>query len=401
MPKQSKSRRSTSAPDAPGVHSEPVEHARPIEPQARKVRYAVAGLGYIAQAAVLPAFAHATRNSELAALVTDDQDKLKELGARYSVEALYDYAGLRRCLAEESIDALYVATPNSEHLPLLREAAAAGVHVLCEKPLAVTERECVEMIRACERAGVRLMSAYRLHFEAATLKALEIVRAGQLGDPRIFTSVFTFQVEDPNIRLRADLGGGPLHDIGIYCINAARSIFGAEPIEVGAWTAGSGDPRFQEVHETVSAQMRFPEGRLASFVCSYGTSATGWYEVLGTEGRLCVDPAYEFAEGLGLCVNIGGKSRTRQFAKRDQFAAELVYFSDCILNDKEPEPSGWEGLADVRVIRALQQSIDRGTPLWLPPMQEVRHPSPSLRIDRPPVRREPRLVNARPASTED
>ena len=366
-----------------------------------KVRYGVVGLGHIAQAAVLPAFAHAKGKCELAALVSDNPRKLRELGERYAVGALYDYGGFRRCLAEEGLDAVYIATPNSEHLPFVREAAAAGVHVLCEKPLGVTERECVEMIRACESAGVKLMTAYRLHFEAANLKALEVVRSGEIGEPRIFSSVFCMQVKDPNIRLEAELGGGPLHDIGIYCINAARSLFRAEPVEVQAWCASSGDRRFREVEETVSAQMRFPDDRIASFVCSYGAADTGWYELVGTKGCLCLDPAYEYAEGLGLCVTVGEKSRERQYAKRDQFAAELVYFADCVRNGRDPEPSGWEGLADVRVIRAIQQSIERGEPLELPPSPHtgrIRHPSPRQRIDRPPVAREPRLVEARSAS---
>jgi len=367
--------------------------------KSRRVRYAVIGLGHIAQAAMLPAFAHAKRKAELAALITDDPKKLAELGDRYEVEARYDYSGLRRCLAEESIDAVYIATPNSEHLRFAREAAAAGCHVLCEKPLGVTERECTAIIQACEQAGVKLMTAYRLHFEAANLKALEIIRSGEIGEPRIFSSVFSYQVKDPdNIRLRADLGGGPLHDIGIYCINAARTAFRAEPIEVCAWRATSGDKRFREVDETVSAQLRFPGDRIANFVCSYGAANTGWYEVLGTKGCLCLDPAYEYAEGQELYVTVGEKTRRRQFAKRDQFAAELVYFSDCILSGKEPETSGWEGLADVRVIRALEQSMDRGVALEVPPTPHVRHPVPRQRIDRPPVPREPRLVHARPAT---
>jgi predicted dehydrogenase len=369
-----------------------VERSRPL-------RFAVVGLGHIAQAAVLPAFAHAKRHAELAALVTHDRAKLAELGKRYKVAALYDYQDLRRCLREESIDAIYIATPNSEHRELALEAAACGVHVLCEKPLAVTEGECIDMIRACERAGVLLMTAYRLHFEAASLKALEAIRAGTIGDPRIFTSAFSFQISDPdNIRLKRDLGGGPLHDIGIYCINAARSIFRSEPIEVQGWTLNSGDPRFREIDETVSAQLRFPNDRIATFTCSYATAATGWYQIVGTKGDIRVDPAYEYSEGLETKVTIGEKRRSHHHPKRDQFAAELVYFVRCIHEGLEPEPSGWEGLADVRVIRAIQQSIERGVSLELPPSRHVRHPTPGQRVDRPPVAREPKIINARSPS---
>lgn len=370
--------------------------------ESRKVRYAVIGLGHIAQSAVLPAFAHARRNSELAALVSDTPRKLRDLGSRYGVEALYDYDGLMECLHEEDVDAVYIATPNTEHIPFVIDAARAGKHVLCEKPLGVSERECMEMIEACEEAGVHLMTAYRLHFEAANLGALEVVHSGEIGEPRIFTSAFTMQVTDEsNYRLQAELGGGPLYDIGVYCINAARGVFRDEPIEVHAWQSGHDDDRFREVYQTVTAMLRFPGDRVATFVCSFGAADTSWYEVVGDRGSVRVDPAYEISEGLGFKVVIDGKKRPKRFARRDQFAAELLYFSECVLNDEPPEPSGWEGLADVRVIRALIQSIERDTALELPPSPQVmRYADPRQRIDRPPVR-EQRLVGARSATGDD
>jgi glucose-fructose oxidoreductase len=274
------------------------------------------GLGHIAQAAVLPAFAHARKNSVLAALVSDDKKKLEELGDRYKVAARYDYSSLGRCIREEAIDAVYIATPNSEHAPIARLAASCGAHVLCEKPLGVTEPECIKIIEVCRRHSVKLMTAYRLHFEAANLAALEAVRSGRIGEPRVFTSVFSYQIkDDENIRLRADLGGGPLHDIGIYCINAARTVFEDEPTEAHAWSLRSGDKRFSEVDETVTAVLRFPGDRVATFTCSFGAAAAGWYQVVGTKGDVCVDPAYEYAEGLGLTVTVGERSRERRFEK--------------------------------------------------------------------------------------
>jgi predicted dehydrogenase len=364
----------------------------------RRIRFAVIGLGHIAQAAVLPGFRHA-KHCELAALISDSPEKLRELGRRYKIGAVRGYDELAACLAEERIDAVYIATPNSEHRPFAIDAARAGCHVLCEKPLGVTERECRDIIDACDRAGVKLMTAYRLHFEAANLAAIKAIRSGKIGEPRLFSSVFSFQVKDPqNIRLRADLGGGPLHDIGIYCINAARSVFAAEPVQVHAWSARSGDARFKEVEETVVAQLRFPGDRIAQFACSFGLATAGWLQVLGTRGDVCLDPAYEYAEGLGLTITVNEKSRTSTFAKRDQFGAQIDYFARCIQDDRDPEPSGREGMADVRVINALMASLDRGRPLDVRPVVHVRHPRPSQQIDRPPVRREPELVGARAAS---
>jgi predicted dehydrogenase len=148
--------------------------ARHGSARSRKIRYAVVGLGHIAQGAVLPAFAHAKRNSELHALVSGDADKLAELGERYGVAFRGGYEDFEECLKD--VDAVYIATPNTEHAEFAVRAAHAGVHVLCEKPLAVSEDECERILRACGEAGVRLMTAYRLHFEPLTLEVIDLVR---------------------------------------------------------------------------------------------------------------------------------------------------------------------------------------------------------------------------------
>ncbi len=124
--------------------------------QKGKVRYAVVGLGYFGQMSILPAFAHARKNSELAALISDDPSKLKKLGAKYGVEQRGSYKEFEDCLQKGNIDAVFLAVPNSLHREFTVRAARAGVHVLCEKPMAVTEKECEEMIRACDKNQVRL-----------------------------------------------------------------------------------------------------------------------------------------------------------------------------------------------------------------------------------------------------
>jgi glucose-fructose oxidoreductase len=168
----------------------------------RKIRYAVVGLGYISQIAVLPAFAHAAKNSELAALVSDDSEKLKKLGRKYRVGRLHRYDEYDALLASGEVDAVYIGLPNHLHHEYTLRAARAGIHVLCEKPMAVTVEECEDMIRACQASNVKLMIAYRLHFEEANLMAIEIANSGRIGELRIFDSVFTNQVEEGNIRLR-------------------------------------------------------------------------------------------------------------------------------------------------------------------------------------------------------
>ena len=119
-----------------------------------RIRYAVVGLGHIAQVAVLPAFAHAARNSKLTALVSDDSEKWRQLGHRYGVKLTYPYKHYDDCLRSGDVDAVYIALPDSMHAEYSIRAAQAGVHVLCEKPMAVTERECQAMIRAAQKHKV-------------------------------------------------------------------------------------------------------------------------------------------------------------------------------------------------------------------------------------------------------
>jgi predicted dehydrogenase len=366
--------------------------------RSKSVRYAVIGLGHIAQAAVLPAFKHAQRNSVLAALVSGEQKKLKALGARHGVSRLCSYDDVDELFASGEIDAVYIALPNNMHKEFTIRAARAGLHVLCEKPMAVTARQCEEMIRATEKANVKLMIAYRLHFERANLEVAEFARSGKLGELRYFSSDFSMQVSDDNIRLESEKGGGPLYDIGVYCINAARYTLSEEPVEVWATATRSRDHRFGEVDESVIGVLRFRHERLASFTCSFGAADRSTYTVTGTRGSVTVDPAYEYAQGLAYEMRTGEKKRTRQFDKSDQFAPELLYFSDCILEDREPEPSGAEGLADVRVIEGMLRSIRTGR--WVRLQLPARKQRPTLRqeIRSPAVPREPKLIDVESAS---
>lgn len=360
-----------------------------------KIRYAVIGLGYIAQVAVLPAFKNAKSNSVLTALVSGDKEKLKRLGEKYHVDKCYLYSEFEDCLKRGEVDAVYIATPNFYHRNIMETAAKYGVHVLCEKPMAVTSEDCLSMISEAEKNNIQMMIAYRLHFESANLEAIKIAQSKRIGDLKIFNSVFTMQVKDHNnIRLEeADKGGGPLYDIGIYCINAARYLFKAEPIEVFAMTANSKDSRFKKVDELVSCIMKFPEGRLATFSVSFGAFASADYDLIGTKGRVRLEKGYQYAKSMTLKIYEEKKIISKKYPKKDQFAPELIYFSDCIQKKKKPEPSGEEGLADVKIIEALLLSIDLGAPITLDEINKKSRPSENQKITRPSFAR-PRLFNA-------
>jgi predicted dehydrogenase len=357
------------------------------------VRYAVVGLGHIAQVAVLPAFAHASKNSKLVALVSSDARKLSELGDRYGVEIRGGYEAYEQCL--EEADAVYIALPNSMHTEYAIRAARAGVHVLCEKPLAVTGVECDRIIEACREADVRVMTAYRLHFERLTLWALDQVRSGRLGDLRYFTSAFSMQAKPGGIRTRFELGGGTLYDLGVYCINAARMFFASEPVDVMACSIDGVTAAMPGIDATTAAVLRFEGDRVATFVTSFDAADVSSLRLVGTRGDIRMKPAYEYAEPLVCEVTVDGKTVRRRGRKGDQFAPELIYFSDCILKGRQPEPSAEEGAQDVRIVEALYESARLGRAVNLGSFTGDPAPTRAQAMFRPPVRK-PEPVNSEP-----
>jgi predicted dehydrogenase len=365
--------------------------------RAHAVRYAVVGLGHIAQVAVLPAFAHARRNARLAAIVSGDSTKRRLVRRRYRIPRVFDYDAYDECLRE--VDAVYIALPNSMHAEYAVRAAHAGVHVLVEKPMAVTVAECQQMIDAARRSNVKLMVAYRLHFESLNLAAIDLARRGRLGDLKFFNSTFSMTVRRGDIRTKRACGGGTLYDIGVYCINAARNLFRAEPTEVSAISLNSGLASLAEVDETTAAVLRFGNERVATFVTSFNAAGVGAYRIVGSRGELHADPAYEYAEGLSYRLTIGGRTTKKTVGKRDQFAAELLYFSDCILNDRKPEPSGEEGLQDVRIVQALYRSAQLGKPVAIRSFAKRSRPTGRQQITRPGVPKPP-LVKVQSASVD-
>ena len=354
-----------------------------------KVRYAVVGLGYIAQAAVLPSFAHARRNSSLHAIVSGSTEKLNEVGDKYRIPVRATYDDYERCLQE--IDAVYICTPNSEHADYAVRAAEAGKHILCEKPLAVTQRECERMIRAAKENNVKIMTAYRLHFEPLFLEVLDIVKSGKIGEPRFFTSNFSMHARPGGIRTQRELGGGTLYDLGVYCINTARLMFNAEPIEVFGRSIDGARSNMPEIDEMTSGILRFDGDRLATFTTSFNANGVSDFRVVGTEGNIHAEPAYEYAEALGYTLTVGENIRKKKGRRRDQFAAEIAYFSDCVMHGRDPEPSAEEGCWDVRVVRALYESASNGEPVKLDNFGPERRPVKTQGQDFPPVR-EPELV---------
>jgi glucose-fructose oxidoreductase len=403
-PKQQAKRSPSKTPSRPVVGKRPSRRApsaRAAKPGARngeRVRFAVVGLGYFAQNAILPAFAHARQSCELVALFSDEEKKRDKLGKKYKAAFALPYEEYDDFLRSGEVQAVYIAVPNHLHREYAVRAARAGVHVLCEKPMAVTAQECREIIEACEENRVKLMIAYRLHLDRANLTAIEEIRKGRIGEPRYLSSIFSFTLLPDNVRGEpTERGGGPLYDIGTYCINAARYLFRAEPNEVLAMTAHRPDrPGLEEVEEQVSAVLRFPEDRLASFTVSFGAFDVGRYTVVGTKGTLTLDPAYSYTDKIQLQIDSDRGSKKQSFPKTDQVAAELAYFADCVRKDREPEPNGWEGYHDVAIINAILESARTGKTAAVHLMAKPQRPTGAQAISKPPVKAPPPLVDAEP-----
>ncbi len=361
----------------------------------KPIRYAVIGLGDISQEAVLPAFQHC-KTSRLTALISGDPKKRAKLGRKYGIprDRTYTYQQYEQCLRSGEVDAVYIALPNELHKDYTVRAAEQGIHVLCEKPMAVDEIECQAMIDACDRNRVKLMIAYRLHFEKGNLTAVEYARKnGKLGDVKLYQSLHSQAARRNNVRLEPVVkGGGPTFDIGVYDINAARYIFRGEPTSVYAEAVM--DPKDPGIEESMSVLMRFPGNRMASILYSFGSVKSDTFRVLGTKGELSLEPAFAFVGDKKMKVAINEKEKTLRFKATDHFAAEIDYFSECVLKNRVPEPSGEEGMHDIRIIEAIYESCRAGRPVTLALRKKKGVIGIRQKIERPPVRKVAKLVDA-------
>jgi predicted dehydrogenase len=325
----------------------------------KKTGYAVIGLGRIA-GHFMPG-ARLTTNSQITGLVSGHPDKAARIAAEYGIAkgSIYNYENFDEIAHNPAIDAVYVALPNSMHAEYTIRAAKAGKHVLCEKPMATNVAEAQAMIAVCKAANVKLMIAYRCHYEPTNLKAVKLIRDGALGAVQAIESTFGFNIAPGEWRINKKLaGGGPLFDVGIYSLNACRYLTGEEPEHISAYSSViDHDGRFNEVEENVSWTMRFPSGIVASCNTTYGAPMDGFFRVHGSKGWLEVNPAFVY-EGLRLTGEFSGTKVDEPNPARDpsHFQAEAEHFSHCVQNGLEPTSPGEEGLRDMQYITEIYRS---------------------------------------------
>lgn len=331
----------------------------------RKAGWAIVGLGQLALEEILPAFGRA-KKSKPVALVSGHPDKARQVAEVYGVQHIYDYDNFDSIAANPEIDIVYIVLPNSMHAEYTTRALKAGKHVLCEKPMAATVAEAEKMIEAARTARRQLMIAYRLHYEPVNMKVMQLCSDQELGPIRTISSSNCQDVGAPNIRLSRSLAGGPLGDVGVYSINAARYCTREEPVEVTAMAhKPDDDPRFREVPASVTFTLRFPSGVLAHCDCSFNSGTSRSLRVHCTKGFINLDPAFSY-RGLRLDVKRGEEmantaSKAEQMLEQvDHFAAEMDHFSTCILEGHATKTPGEEGLADMRVMAAIEESIRTG-----------------------------------------
>lgn len=333
--------------------------------QQQPLRYAPVGLGRISDI-----FMRACANSpkaKITGLVTGHPaEKGRKYAGQYNVPSIsiYTYETYNRLRDNKEIDAVYIGLPNSMHCEYTVRAAEAGKHVLCEKPMAISSAECRRMIDACRHADVKLMIAYRVHYDPTWTQALDLVRSGAIGQVQSFDGSFLGFQAPGEWRLDRKLaGGGSLMDLGIYPLNAIRYIAGEEPTSFAANVATRDrSGKFRDMEQSLQWIMKFPSGVLATGASSYQQSGGNYLRINGDKGHLVMDPAYSY-DGLRLTGHTSsGDIEVNATGKQPfQFTLEAEHFADCVHHNTEPKTPGEEGLKDLLAMESIYKAA--GTPI--------------------------------------
>jgi len=357
-----------------GDKQEPLPDIRELKLQDddQRLGFAIVGLGDFAVNQMMPRFKD-TDYCKITALVSGHPDKAAKLAKQYGVDPknIYDYDNFDDIKDNKDVDTVYIVLPNGMHAEYTIRAAKAGKHVLCEKPMANSVEECQSMIDACKETNVKLMIAYRCHYEPFNLDAIERIQKGELGSIRQITADSSMIIRPDKYAKdkwrvnKALAGGGSLMDLGIYSLNAARYLTGEEPIEITAFeSTDKSDPRFKEVEDRIHYILRFPSGVVANCTSSYSSFGVTYYRVFGDKACLYLDPATAYTDHKSVTVNDEGRLE-HDIAEGNQFAAELDHIAECVRDNKTPKTPGEEGLRDVRIIMAAYQSAQEGIPIPL------------------------------------
>ncbi len=338
-------------------------------PGARKLGIALVGLGKYSEGELAPALEE-TKFCRLAGIVTGTPEKADKWKSKYNIpdKNVYSYETFDRIADNPDIDIVYVVLPNAMHAEYTIRAAQAGKHVICEKPMATTSADCQKMIDACKKAGKQLAIGYRLHFEPHNREMMRLGQQQTFGKiNQIIAENGQKQGNDTPWRLGKGLaGGGPLPDVGVYCIQGALYTKGQVPISVTAkFHPVTDKEKFKEVEEGISFQMQFADGSVADCRTSYNDkynklraeAANGWFQL---------DPAYQYG-GLK-----GETSRGKMDIENvNQQARQMDAFAKCLLNNKPTTVPGEMGMRDVQLIEAIYRAAETGTKVSTKDVRQV------------------------------
>jgi len=305
--------------------------------------------------------------AKLVGVISGTPSKVKDWQSKYNIpeKNCYNYENFDKLKDNKDIDAVYIITPNALHKPQAIRVAAAGKHVICEKPMALNGKEAQEMVDACKKANVKLLVGYRMHFEANTLEIIKMRKAGEFGKTLFFQGLSGFKIGDPTQwRLNKALaGGGAMMDIGIYSVNGARYMLGEEPTWVTAQESKTDSVKFKEgVDETIIFQMGFPSGAMASCLSTYAMSNLDRFFLDGDKGFAELLPAtgYGPIKGRTFKGELTNPHKTHQAVQMDEMAG-------IILEGKQPivPVDGEEGLKDMKIIDAIYEAAKTGKKIEL------------------------------------
>ena len=322
----------------------------------RPLNWGILCTSTVGRLAVIPSI---QRSANWRALAIASRDVAKARTAADAFEIARVYGAYQDLLDDPDIQAVYIPLPNHLHREWTVRAAAAGKHVLCEKPLAMDAAEADEMIAACARQGVLLMEAFMYRFHPRSIRVKELVDGGAIGPVQLVRSAFAFLHRDPtDYRFKPEMGGGALLDVGGYAVSAARWLIGDEPLEAQAtayYGAESG------VDETLGGLLRFPGGEIGVITCSFRTALRQNYEVVGRDGVIEVSLAFvPEGEEAPLVLHRGADTETIRFPRTDQYQLMVEHFADCILHARSLRFPPTEARANLRVLDALARSARTG-----------------------------------------
>lgn len=322
----------------------------------RSLKWGVLSTANIGRAAVNPAI-QASSNGELVAVASRDGERACTFAEAHGIPRAHgSYDAL---LEDAEIDAVYVPLPNGLHREWVIRLAEAGKHVLCEKPLALNEAECIEMEEAARANGVRLMEAFMYRFHPRIGRVRERIAAGDIGALRMIRSSFTFKLtRADNIRWDPALGGGALMDVGCYCVNVSRTIAGAEPLEAQAFAKWSD----RGVDSELVGTLRFPGDVVAHFDCALTMERNEVFEAAGTDGVISVPSAFlPGTDDAPIHIDRGRDGRSTDVVPGDdEYRLMVEHFAEAVLNDRPFRYPAAEAAANMRVIEALYRSARNG-----------------------------------------